>query len=586
MATSGAFWPYEELIRDIEQHFKGTNVMLVIDCCFAGSIQQALRTLAPLRCIYLAMASQQADQIARGHWTVTMAINSVLHGAAVADKDQDGSISVAEIVSFTADAVAMVKQDRMSVTLHGPLDTSQKFLNCDLNGQPVLTEKGVWAPLSSWCGIRSSGTRPSDPTSVKLRHGDAVWLSGGVWEGNERCIVMEDEGSKILFQSEDGNTHIESKTLITKCKFKGNELAVGSVAFAKWEGATANNQGDLASSWVLPNWYPCVVKALNGQAGVTVELKFPPDIVADPVVLDATMGHLLPADYFRPSKEAEEIVAFEECLQALSQAGVSLGQQFQPGTRVVVAAAPRWSGDPEREHRGVVCSLETGKLTRTALAQLCNSTRNRRLHDSEHESLCVSWDDEYQYSIVSVHLIEDATHWTRAAPTVQELTEERKASLWGMFCRQTRQEQQATWQGLTDIEREFLHNAVNLFNKTQQATQQSAAQNDAPYASIVFKKGDIIWLKGGPWTTADKPDGWRGVVQADAGQKVVFVCEDGQLYRESKSRVCRHQTGGRQGVHDPKVDDIVSMGFSREQAAYALEAAGGNHEMAVAMLLG
>lgn len=38
--SQDAYWTYAELVRDIERDFAGSNVMLVMDCCYAGSFEQ------------------------------------------------------------------------------------------------------------------------------------------------------------------------------------------------------------------------------------------------------------------------------------------------------------------------------------------------------------------------------------------------------------------------------------------------------------------------------------------------------------------------------------------------------------------
>ena len=525
-ATTGGFWTYDEMIRDIETHFTGKNVMLVIDCCYAGSVEHALTAYGPLRCTYVVLASQQADQVARGQWTVTMALNSVLHGAEAADRNGDGAISVAEIVSYTTDAVAMVKQDRMAIRLFGSLDTSEQFLKCDINGNPVACEKGVWAPRYAWAGVRnSSDNNELAPASVMFRHRDRVWLRGGKWTGQESCTVQEDEGSKILFFCEnDQQNHIEAKELVYKYAFRNEgELGPGQQAYVKWEGGPVDASDQ--PPFLLPNWYPCSVIAVDGTAAEGDEIadadfalsllsSLPGVDMQDPQTaallddmpkstanlsvevvdaessrrwrMDTLATDLLPSDYFTPNSEVEDILSTEHCLQALKQAGVTLESEFRPGTRVICGPMPRWRSDPQVPHPGVVFDL-TGKMTASSLAQLCNSAQNQYMHDSRGPSYCVSWDDAHQYSIVGSHLLKDST---------------------GFLPEQWR------------------------------TVPAAPVHASGGAAAVTFKKGDTVWLKGGPWT--GKPNGWRGEVQRDVGDKVIFLCEDGEVYRESKARVCNY----------------------------------------------
>lgn len=108
----GANWPVEEIVAQINEQFRGTNVLLTADCCNSGELAvQAARY--PKRRM-AALCSVVPTDISTGNWTFSNALLYALQGQVYTDTNQDRRVSLGELASYIDDEMAYVEGQKSS----------------------------------------------------------------------------------------------------------------------------------------------------------------------------------------------------------------------------------------------------------------------------------------------------------------------------------------------------------------------------------------------------------------------------------------------------------------------------------------
>lgn len=89
-------WSVASIPDTIEKYFKGSEAIIALDNCYAGTMANAVRR-GKRRVSYAVLASSSASQASTGNWTFTEAIISAFRGDTVTDDNRDGVITFAEL---------------------------------------------------------------------------------------------------------------------------------------------------------------------------------------------------------------------------------------------------------------------------------------------------------------------------------------------------------------------------------------------------------------------------------------------------------------------------------------------------------
>ena len=142
-------WSTESIISDINQSFRGSRVLLTVDCCYSGSLLKEARQLSN-RVSYACLTSSLASESSTEHWTFTEALLAGLRGRAYEDINGDGEITLGEIADNTSEDLAFAEEQRSSFATRGDfsratiLATAAPRSSAELGKRVEVRSEGGW----------------------------------------------------------------------------------------------------------------------------------------------------------------------------------------------------------------------------------------------------------------------------------------------------------------------------------------------------------------------------------------------------------------------------------------------------------
>lgn len=102
-------WPVAAIPDAIEAHFRGSQAILLADCCHSGHLADAVAA-RPRRVAYASLGSSLAGELSTGNWTFTEAILAALRGEAYTDGDDSNTITLAELAGHIQTELAFAEE--------------------------------------------------------------------------------------------------------------------------------------------------------------------------------------------------------------------------------------------------------------------------------------------------------------------------------------------------------------------------------------------------------------------------------------------------------------------------------------------
>ena len=103
----------------LRRHFKGSEVLLLADCCHSGGLKEPARSLARAGFKAACLTSADAPTISTGNWTFTQTVLDGLNGDPAADADGDGSVTLGELAAEVAAAMKYRERQRAGFVAEG-----------------------------------------------------------------------------------------------------------------------------------------------------------------------------------------------------------------------------------------------------------------------------------------------------------------------------------------------------------------------------------------------------------------------------------------------------------------------------------
>lgn len=114
-------WAVAEIPAVLEQVFPGSHALLAADCCYSGSLADALRERRG-RLSYACLTSSSASELSTGNWTFTEGLLAGLQGHAFSDSDENEHITLAEMAQLIQDDMAFAEEQVASFVTTGHFD--------------------------------------------------------------------------------------------------------------------------------------------------------------------------------------------------------------------------------------------------------------------------------------------------------------------------------------------------------------------------------------------------------------------------------------------------------------------------------
>ena len=144
-------WMVESIPATIERCFGGSRALLLADCCFSGSMADAVAQQAK-RVAYACLTSSLASELSTGNWTFTEALIAGLRGQAFVDGDGDSAITLEELAAQIAESMAFAEEQMVTFATVGGFDPQLVVAAAQPRGDPRIGGRvevqadGGWYP--------------------------------------------------------------------------------------------------------------------------------------------------------------------------------------------------------------------------------------------------------------------------------------------------------------------------------------------------------------------------------------------------------------------------------------------------------
>lgn len=144
-------WAVENIAATVERCFGGSRALLLADCCFSGSLAEAVAQHAR-RVACATLASSLASELSTGNWTFTETLLAGLRGQAFADADGDSAITLGELAAQIEASMAFAEEQLATFATAGGFDPGMVIAPARPRTDPRVGERlevrseGEWYP--------------------------------------------------------------------------------------------------------------------------------------------------------------------------------------------------------------------------------------------------------------------------------------------------------------------------------------------------------------------------------------------------------------------------------------------------------
>lgn len=135
------YWSVTSLVDAIESEFRGSQVLLMADCCHSGGLGVEVNR-RQTRVAYACLASANAHSVSTGNWTFTDCVLEGLRGNAQMDDDRDGHVQLAELGNYVFAEMAFVEEQMAAFLTTPGFDPS--LMLARTRGRPLRGPIRVW----------------------------------------------------------------------------------------------------------------------------------------------------------------------------------------------------------------------------------------------------------------------------------------------------------------------------------------------------------------------------------------------------------------------------------------------------------
>jgi hypothetical protein len=102
-------WMVNDILATIERSFRGSQALLIADCCHSGHLADAVAA-RPRRVAYASLGSSLASELSTGNWTFTEALLAGLRGESYTDSNGSAEITLAELAAHIQEEMAFAEE--------------------------------------------------------------------------------------------------------------------------------------------------------------------------------------------------------------------------------------------------------------------------------------------------------------------------------------------------------------------------------------------------------------------------------------------------------------------------------------------
>ena len=159
-------WPAATIPDAIEANFRGSQAILLADCCHAGHLADVVGAYSR-RVAYATLASSLASELSTGNWTFTEAILATLRGEAYTDSDSSATITLAELASHIQAEMAFAEEQVATFATTRGFDPQLVLAGAQKRGDQRIGRHVAVKSGNTWYAAQVIGTRGDE---LKVRY--------------------------------------------------------------------------------------------------------------------------------------------------------------------------------------------------------------------------------------------------------------------------------------------------------------------------------------------------------------------------------------------------------------------------------
>lgn len=271
-------WNLPGLSTKLQNRFRGRRVLLLADCCYSGELADVAQGLAAQGVDSASFTSAASFNTSTGNWTYTCGLIELLRGASLADRNDDGFISIEEAAFELRQGILHFEQQRNGFSLHG---VSPEFRIAPVQSSrlPLTPERNAKIPLHEWTvsvGDFVKGFDGNQWRTARLLGSQQHQFRLQFQDYNDRPVRLVDATevaplAKVELKPhppvpldeaasrERARVHGKYTGLLRKFEADGDFLHYGPFRdWGRWTGSVYQGNVDLPTGYwvyVYPNWY-------------------------------------------------------------------------------------------------------------------------------------------------------------------------------------------------------------------------------------------------------------------------------------------------------------------------------------------
>ncbi|MFL5801498.1 MAG: agenet domain-containing protein [Roseiflexaceae bacterium] len=142
-------WVVDTIPATIERCFTGSRALLLADCCYSGTLADAVTRLDGT-VSYACLTSSLASELSTGNWTYTEGLLAGLRGQALVDADGDSTITLRELAAQIAESMAFAEEQIATFATVGDFDPDMVIASARPRLGPRVGQRAEVHADDSW----------------------------------------------------------------------------------------------------------------------------------------------------------------------------------------------------------------------------------------------------------------------------------------------------------------------------------------------------------------------------------------------------------------------------------------------------
>ncbi len=121
-------WVVDTIPETIERCFGGSHALLLIDCCYSGTLAEVVAQQEG-EISYACLTSSLSSELSTGNWTFTEGVLAGFGGQAFVDGDGNNAITLSELAGQIGDSMAFAEEQIVTFATTGDFDPHMVLAN-------------------------------------------------------------------------------------------------------------------------------------------------------------------------------------------------------------------------------------------------------------------------------------------------------------------------------------------------------------------------------------------------------------------------------------------------------------------------